>query len=406
MKIGYCVPRFPAQTHAFFWREIEALEAEGTAVRIISTRRPGDEECPHAFAPAARARTLYLFPPDLRDAAGLLARRAARLPAAARYVAGLSEGRGRVAGLIPVAAALCAACRREGIGHVHIHSCADAAHLGALAHILDGLSYSLTLHGDLPVYGADHAAKMARASLVTAVTAPLAAQIREIQPGREIPVITMGVDVGRFSPLPEAEGAAEGAAEGTGGPGGGPLRVATVARLNPTKGHLHFLHAMARGVAEGMDLRWRIAGDGPHRAALEAAIAETGLGDRVELLGSLGEAEVLALLRGSDVFALTSFGRGEAAPVSVMEAMACGVPAICSRIGGTQDMIRDGVDGLLVAQKDEDGLLGALRRLVGEAGLRPRLAAAARERAVSTFDHRIKARELRDALVAAGSLRP
>ena len=157
------VPEFPSQTHAFFWREMQAMEENGTRVTLFSTRRP-TTLCPHPFAREAQDRTQYLFPPDTSAAAGVLLRRPLRSLRAAFYILGLRETplpkRLLLFGLLPSAASLVASTRRDGIAHVHIHSCANAAHLGALAHILDGLNYSLTLHGDLPVYGTDHPAKM------------------------------------------------------------------------------------------------------------------------------------------------------------------------------------------------------------------------------------------------------
>lgn len=65
-----------------------------------------------------------------------------------------------------------------------------------------------------------------------------------------------------------------------------------------------------------------------------------------------------------DIKVLASQGEGEAAPVSVMEAMATGLPVICSRIGGTPDMIEDGKQGLLVPPGDTTALVDALRRMI------------------------------------------
>lgn len=391
--IAYLVPEFPGQTHAFFWREIQALEEAGLRVRTLSTRRPAPGACPHDFAAAAAARTVYLFPPPLA-AVARLARRPVRTLRALAYVLGLSETpwhrRLALVGLIASASALGRICRRERLGHVHIHSCATAAHLGALAAILDDLSYSLTLHGDLPVYGTDHAAKMARAGFVAAVTRPLAAQIAAVSPGTPAPVIRMGVDTDRFHPPASAR------------PGGEALEVVTVARLNHTKGHVHLLNAMARLKAEGVAIRYRMAGDGSERAALEAHVARLGLQDEVRFLGPLSEAGVIDLLHSADVLALTSFGAGEAAPVTVMEAMAAGLPTVVSAIGGTPDMIEDGVDGLLVPQRDEEAIAAALRRLAADPALRARIGQAARKTALARFDYRAQARALLEALTVGG----
>lgn len=389
LPIGYLVPEFPSQTHAFFWREMSAIEESGVPVRLFSTRPAAPDACPHAFAEAARARTTYLFPPDMGRVAGFLATRPAAVARAMAYVAGLREtplpGRVRLMGLLGSAAQLAADCRAAGITHVHIHSCANAAHLGALAHILDGLNYSLTLHGDLPVYGTDHRAKMARATFVSAVTAPLQAALRqEIDPEGRFPVIWMGVDTDRFAPDPVQRATRA------------PDRfdVVSAARLNFTKGHRFFLRAMAQLREEGIDIHYRLAGEGPERAAIEAEIAELGLGDHVEMLGSVSEARILQLLQSSDALALTSIQKGEAAPVAVMEAMACGLPPICSIIGGTADMITDGVDGFLVPQEDVAAIAAATRTLATDPARRTEMGAAARETATKIFDHRANALKL------------
>ncbi len=392
MSLGYLVPEFPGQTHAFFWREIGAIEDAGTPVRLYSTRPPAPGSCPHAFAPEAAARTTYLFPPRLGAAASRILGHPRRAARAVAYVMGLGEtprkGKLRLLAMLPSAATLVADARRHGVSHVHIHSCADAAHLGVLAHILGDLPYSLTLHGDLPVYGADHAAKMRRARFAAAVTRPLAEQIRAVSPLTPAPVIWMGVDCDRFAPAPR--------------PANPVFTVATVARLNHAKGHRFFLQAMALLRDGGTIIHYRIAGDGPERQAIQAEIARLGLQDQVEMLGPLDEGAILDLLRKADALALTSTGKGEAAPVTVMEAMACGLPVICSIIGGTPDMIADGKDGFLVEQEDVAAIADAVARLVREPGLRQRVGAAARLSALSKFSHRANARKLLDQIAAAG----
>lgn len=391
MTLGYLVPEFPNQTHAFFCREIEAIEASGTPVRIYSTRRPAPGACPHAFAERMTARTTYLFPPRPGAALAWMVRRPLRVMKAKAYVLGLGEtplaGRAKLLGLLPSAAMLAQDARLNGVTHLHIHSCANAAHLGALAHILDGLPYSLTLHGDLPVYGTDHGAKMARARFVAAVTAPLAEQIATVSPATDAPVIWMGVDGTRFAP-----GAA---------PGNEVFTVATVARLNPTKGHRFFLRALALLRDRGLVVRYLIAGDGPARAEIEALIGQLGLGDQVQMLGALDEDRILSLLHRVDALALTSVGQGEAAPVTVMEAMACGLPVVCSVIGGTPDMIRDGHDGLLVPQEDVEAIADAVMRLARDPAVAQRIGTAARITALERFDSRTNAAKLL-ARIAAG----
>ncbi|MEM6394593.1 MAG: glycosyltransferase, partial [Planctomycetota bacterium] len=205
--LAYLVPEFPSQTHAFFWRELQAIEQAGVRVQLFSTRRPPADACQHAFAGEATARTTYVYPPSLADAGWLLTR-ITRWPACLGYLNSLtgSGPKNRIKfwlkrlGLLACAAGLARRCKRDQLQHLHAHSCADAAHLAALAHHLIGLPFSTTLHGDLPVYGTDHPQKAKPAAFVAAVTKPLQQQLINdagLTPDRA-PVVWMGVDTDRF----------------------------------------------------------------------------------------------------------------------------------------------------------------------------------------------------------------
>ncbi len=112
---------------------------------------------------------------------------------------------------------------------------------------MGGPSYSVTVHGNLDVYGTDHAAKFARAALVTTVTRPLRQEMLPVTPDRPLPVITMGVDTARF------------AGDRPSRPTGAPLRFLSVSRLNPVKGHGYFLDAVRRLIDEGHAICTEIA---------------------------------------------------------------------------------------------------------------------------------------------------
>ncbi|MFD2858349.1 glycosyltransferase [Seohaeicola zhoushanensis] len=134
---------------------------------------------------------------------------------------------------------------------------------------------------------------------------------------------------------------------------------------------------------------------------MEAEIAGLGLGPHVELLGSVGEDRVLALLQEADTLALTSIQQGEAAPVAIMEAMACGLAPVCSIIGGTPDMIRDGEDGFLVPQEDVAAIARATGILATNPLRRAAMGQAARATAERIFDHRGNALALRREILGA-----
>lgn len=394
LRLGYLVPEFPSQTHVFFWREIGVLRRTGAHIALLSTRRP-PLACRHDFAPEAIAQTHYVFPPAVSSIAAWIRAGAPGRSRALAYLGQLKatgiKSRMRQCALLASAIDLACWARREKIDHIHGHSCADAAHVLALSDRIGGPPYSLTLHGDLDVYGRDHHAKMAGAAFISVVGNHLRRQVMERVgvPGSRVFVTCMGVETSQLATL----GRERSYQAGT-------LHLVTVARLNPAKGHIHALAAVECGLKEGLDLHYTIAGDGPHIEALQARVRDLGLGNHVTMTGTLGESEVYQLLSRADAFVLPSTGLGEAWPVSVMEAMGAGLPVIASVIGATPEMITPGEDGYLVPQGDEQALLEAIKLLAGDVDTRRRIGEAARRTALKRFDVAVTAGALRNAVQA------
>jgi colanic acid/amylovoran biosynthesis glycosyltransferase len=387
LKIGYLVPEFPSQTHIIFWREITQLREMGFPVLLYSTRRPPPGSCPHEFAAPAEAETRYTFPPAA-GTAFTLATRPVRALRALRYVAGLGESsvkdRLKRLGLVACAAGLARAALSQGVDHLHVQSCAEAAHLAALCRILGGPRYSLTLHGDLPVYGTDHRSKMKGASFIMVVGQHLKDQVvREvgIEPDRIVSTF-LGIDTekfhdsGRRAYLPRR------------------IHVVSVGRINRAKGYRHSLAAIRAALDHGIDVSYTIVGEGPDRPSVDAEIARLGLAEKVRLAGAQSEDTVAELLQESDVFLLSSVGAGEAYPSVIIEAMASGLPVVSSRIGATPEMMTHGANGLLVTQGDEAALTDALVMLAEHPDERRRLGEAARLRARDVYDRRVSTTRL------------
>jgi glycosyltransferase involved in cell wall biosynthesis len=188
-------------------------------------------------------------------------------------------------------------------------------------------------------------------------------------PAARVRVIHNGIDLAPF--LDSGPGRA-GARAALGIADGAPC-VVTAARLDAQKGLLHLVEA-ARAVPGAVFL---IAGDGPERAAVEAAARRSGVEERVRLLGP--RDDVPALLAACDIFVLPSLFEG--APLAILEAMATARPVVASRIGGVDELVLDGVTGLLVPPADPAALAAAILRLTASPELRVRLGDAARERA-------------------------
>jgi glycosyltransferase involved in cell wall biosynthesis len=159
----------------------------------------------------------------------------------------------------------------------------------------------------------------------------------------------------------------------------GPATVLAVGRFRAPKDFLTLVRAAA--LVPAGTVRVLVAGDGPDRPQLEAEIDRLGLAGTIELLGERGD--VPELLAAADVFVLPS--RSEGMPLSVLEAMAAGLPVVASRVGGVPELVRDGVTGTLVAPADPEALAAALSALAADAGARARFGAAGRARAEAEF---------------------
>ncbi len=196
-------------------------------------------------------------------------------------------------------------------------------------------------------------------------------------------VIYNGVDVAGF-PARTASSPGLGAAT---------LRVGVVARLVERKGHRFLLQAMAQLRDDPVcpDFVLDIVGDGPGREELERLTAKLGLTTSVRFHGDTDD--VLAVLAKLDVFVLPS--TYEAFPVSLLEAMSCGVAILATGVDGVPELVEDGVNGVLVRPGRAEALAEALKGLVMDRDRRETLAlaGAAHVRERFTLEHMIKGYE-------------
>ena len=160
---------------------------------------------------------------------------------------------------------------------------------------------------------------------------------------------------------------------------GNPPRVVSVGRLKEPKDFVGLVQALS--VAD-VPYSAAIVGDGPDRELVEEAIRGHAVEDRVALLGE--RDDVAAQLAQSDVFVLAS--RSEGMPLSVLEAMAAGLPVVATAVGGVPELVVSGETGLLVPPGDIDALAAALRTVLSDAQLRRAMGDAGRARAQQLFD--------------------
>jgi len=162
-----------------------------------------------------------------------------------------------------------------------------------------------------------------------------------------------------------------------------PHRVVTVARLSPEKGLPFLIDAIKIARHSVPDAELVLVGGGALESELKSYVAERSLTDVVRFLGAKPNAEAMAEVAKSGVFALPSLGEGLG--IVLLEAQALGVPVIGTDVGGIPDVIEHGKTGLLVPASDADALAKAIVRMLTDASLAERCAAEAKAR-LAKFD--------------------
>ncbi|HKU36854.1 MAG TPA: glycosyltransferase family 4 protein, partial [Polyangiales bacterium] len=365
MRIAYLVSQYPAASHTFIRREIEALRAAGFSIDTFSIREPSAAE--RGAGPDRREyeSTFYVLP---FQAAGLLGAHASALAQSPlRYLRTLGLAmKHRVPGAKAFALSLAhfaesiivaRELERREIRHVHNHFANSGATVGFLATRFLGLPWSLTLHGisetDYPA-GLLLGAKLEAADFAACVSHfGMAQAMRTVSPDHwsKFTIVRCALDLRGLPARPAVRRER--------------LRVVCVGRLSPEKGHIGLLEAFAAVRRRGQDAELVLVGDGPDRERIERRIAELGLADAVQLRGRLFEAETLQEIAGSDVLVLASFMEG--LPVVLMEAMALGLPVIAPRVAGVPELVQDGVHGLLFAPGAWHELADCLHKLLSDA---------------------------------------
>jgi len=163
-------------------------------------------------------------------------------------------------------------------------------------------------------------------------------------PTEKVTVIPNGVDTYRFRSLPDSGLAVK---TKLGIPPAAPV-CGIVAALRPEKNHTLFLRAAALAAKQRPDAHFIIVGDGPERARLEKVAMEAGVASCTHFVGS--RSDIPQVLSAFDVFALTS--HNEANPVSILEAMACEIPVVSTRVGSVAESVAAGSTGYLVEPGD------------------------------------------------------
>jgi glycosyltransferase involved in cell wall biosynthesis len=356
VRLAYLCNIYPAVSHSFVRREIEAVERAGHDVSRFSIRRPpGDLKDPADLREVERTEVILTQGLGLVGAALilLLTRPGRTLQAigTARRLssAGIKQKLRHLAYWFE-AAWLVRRLAALQIEHVHAHFGTNPAAVAAIVAAWGGPSFSFTVHGpdefDAPI-ALSLPAKIAEASFVAAISSYGKSQLmRWSSPDdwSKIGVVRCGLGRDFIDARPWPVGAAS-------------CEFVCIARLSGQKGLPLLIAACDKLRAKGELFSLTIIGDGERRGRLESEIARRQLGDVVAFAGVRTAAEIREYLVRSRAFVLPSFAEG--LPVVIMEALALGRPVIATAIAGIPELVDESC-GWLIPAGSEEALVEAM----------------------------------------------
>ena len=400
-KVAYIFERYPVLSQTFLRREVAGVRDQGVLVQIHSLFPPNPADLTHqvegvpvdtfrwweaATLIVALPRELFRDPALLRDGWRLYR----------RYRPTNSENFWST-----VWAAIFAVCRANRIRREKpdiIHGvwatapATAAAILGRLCNVpfsFGGHAYDIYRHGG----DAFLEPKLRAAGFVHTTTEAGLAYLRERADGAPVKIVLARRGLDQLPPKPVRDTTTR------------PVRLLSVGRLVPKKGHIHQLAACALLKSWGIPFEARIVGDGPLRGDLERQIVRDGLQDCVSLTGPLAPPQVDEQYLWADIFwhtgVIDAEGDRDGIPNVIPEAFARCLPVISSRTAGPMEAVIHEVTGLLADPSNAAELAGAVKRLAEDPKLRQQLGENGRhwveENFLISHNAAILARAFRDA---------
>lgn len=389
--IAYITGCYPRATDTFIQREINSLRSLGWTVLPYAVRPPGNEHINIKAVVEERQRTTYLLP--FRFGSLISVNLAWILRNPVRYIQTLRLAiRTRKSGLKGLAFQLAyffEACLlasdllKKNATHLHNHLGDASATVAMLAAKLANVGFSMTIHGPHIFFDSFNWAlreKVALAEFVVCISNYCKSQVMLFSDSshwQKLFLVHCGVNCSDYSwRLPRETG----------------NTILYVGRLAAEKGILVLFDSFVDLLKQMPQAKLRLAGDGEDRNELEARVLQLGLSDHVTFLGYCSQEVVREELESSDLFVLPSFAEG--VPVSLMEAMAIGVPVISTFVGGVAELVIPDKTGVLVAAGNTEQLTEGMLKALTNANARKRLSLAARKKVENEFELGAQVKEL------------
>lgn len=381
-NVAYVMTHYPRVALTYIAAEIDEVERRGGRIHPIVMNSPAAGDLTTDEARERQCRSSYLKASPMRVAAAVLGAAATHpIKFAALVLAAIRSARsdlgliGRRLAHLCYAALAAKDCRDRKIRHLHAQfGLAPATIAWFASEILNfdsrmECTWSFTIHGFHDFVNETDSRldlKGESASFVICVSDFTKSQLCRVADPRywdRFRVIRCGIDLAAFPmrrPRPRRK----------------IPQIVSVGRLSPEKGHGVLLEAVSKLSKSGVPVAVEFIGDGPFRDEIRSLAVKLGIERSVLLAGELLPDEVACRLADADIFCMASFAEG--LPISIMEAMAVGVPVVTTWIGGIPELAVNEVTALTVPPGNSDALAAAIKRLITDPALGERLSAAAR----------------------------
>ncbi|MFL6590613.1 MAG: glycosyltransferase family 4 protein [Chthoniobacterales bacterium] len=387
--VAYLFERFPSFGQTFCYREVVELERQGARVRVFSIRRPTDE--PRQDWDQRLVDRVHYLPEEKVLVPEI--DRAIKKGAVSSGMRGAIQSWDRQPDFLRLYQAVHVGRHMEeaGLRHVHAHFAGMAARTAYWIREFFGTTYSFTAHANDIFSPREFTVSLAKlisnAASVVTVSDYAVDLLKQKFPesAAKICRVYNGIELSRF---PAAEPDAE------------KPSIISVGRLIEKKGFADLIDACGILKAKRHDFRCTIIGDGPLEEALQSRITKAGLLDCVELTGPLPQPEIASRLARATLFALPCIREADGAmdnlPTVIMEAMAAGLPVVSTPLAGIPEMVKPGINGDLVPERDPNMLANAIAALLTNRERAREFGVRGREIAAEKFSIETNVRQLRE----------
>jgi len=378
-RVGYVLKRYPRYSETFIVNEILALEAAGVEIEIFSLSPPTDghfqDIISRVKAPVSYLKYSGVRALDFWEAFKLASEAFPNLWLNMRDA--VNEEHKNVYQALLLAKAV----SEKGLQRLHAHFASAATGVAMLASRFAEIPYSFTNHAkDIfheKVNSDDFNRKLLNAETVVTVSDYNLDFLRTKYGNSAQNVIRIynGLDLDHFIYKPPQRNRNE---------------IVAVGRIVEKKGFGDLVRACAILSERNIEFKCRIIGTGELMDDIKNMVKRFALQEKVDLIGPLPQREIKKHIQNAALFAapclIGSDGNRDGLPTVLLEAMALGTPCVSTDVTGIPEAIRNNDTGLLVSQRDPQGLADAIEKLLGDFDLRLRIAKSARRLVESTFD--------------------